>query len=135
MKLAVVMQAGLAAVILVAAPSLVHAQQQQFGGPGGNTYLTWSSAPQQMVDVTYFVDNTMSNVQANSIRIAAQTWNNAGTGVHLVEVNSQAAGNIRFDSANLGGNLSQVAFSSITPGAGTYPNGTNWFQITGPVTA
>jgi hypothetical protein len=129
--------AVVAAAMLCVAASSAQAQQEQFGGPGGNTYLTWGSSPPsgQIVDVSYFVAPSMSPLQTSVISQAASVWNSSGAGVRLVQVGTQPAANIVFNSANLGGTLSTVSFSSITPGAGTYPDGHNWFQITGQVTA
>jgi len=122
-----------AAAILFALPAPVHAQQQQFGGPGGNTYLTWGSQPQQRIDVTYFIAPSMSPLQASLIRQAASVWSSAGSGVHLIETGPGA--NIQFVSSNIGLTLSTVTFSSPpAAGPGTYPNGANWFQIQGAAT-
>jgi hypothetical protein len=116
---------------VVSSPALAVAQQQQYGQPP-NTYVTWGApVPQTRFDVTYFIDTNFSVAQGNLIRQAAAAWNSMGSAINLVEAG--AGSNIQFNFVPLGGpTLSQMTLNT-TPGPGTYPNGSPWAQIVGPV--
>jgi hypothetical protein len=125
-----VFRAAAAVAALSAAPALLHAQQQQYGQPP-NTYVTWSSSPQEPVDVTYYIGPSMSPLQTTLIHQAAAAWNAGASSLRLVEVFAQPGSDIQWSSAAMGLVPWTVTFGTI-PGAGTYPNGDPWVQITGP---
>jgi hypothetical protein len=124
-------------VFLLSSTALVHAQQQ-YGDPGNfpGTYLTQRTTPVvgyiPKIDVTYFVDSTFSAAQHALINQAAAAWSNTTASVRLVEVGTAAAGAIDFTMKNLNNPLLNLASRTITtvPGAGTYPDGSPWRQIT-----
>ena len=129
----------MAAAILCAASASAHAQQQQYGQPP-NTYVTWgtNNPSQPIIDVTYFVgDPSLVGNTANLIRQAAAAWNNAGANVRLVEATgpgAAATANIIFQIGNTGSTAVVAPTTmSTTPGAGTFPNGSNWVQINGQI--
>jgi hypothetical protein len=107
--------------------------QQQYGDPTNfpGTYFTHRPSPLQVVDVTYFVGSGFSNPERSLITQAATMWTNASLGqVRLVEVTSP--GDINFSSVNLNDATTNLATRTLTtgPGAGIYPDGTPWRQIT-----
>jgi hypothetical protein len=117
----------------VSAGAAAHAQQQ-YGDPTTfpGTYFTHRPAPLQVVDVTYFVGSGFSNPERSIITQAATIWNNSSLGgqVRLVEVTSP--GDINFSSVDLNDVTTNLATRTLTsiPGAGLYPDGTPWRQIT-----
>jgi hypothetical protein len=129
------------AVLALSAPAAAYAQQP-YGDPANypGTFLTQRTTPVGSgafsIDVTYFITpGSFSNVEVNLIRAAAATWSNqslTGAQVRLVEVTSAAGAGMVVTSANLNDlntNLAQTALTTV-PGAGTYPDGSPWRQIT-----
>lgn len=116
-------------------PAIALAQQQQYGQTSPDTYVTWgTNTPQANIDVTYFIGAGFNATQANLIRQAAATWNNAGSALNLVEVGVLAGSNIQMDFVPIGAPVfSQMTLNSV-PGPGTYPNGDPWRQIVSPAT-
>src|SRR5436190_185864 len=143
MKRLGLVQAGVAAAILFAAPSFVHAQTQQYGGPGGNTYATWGSQPppvSQRVDLYYFIGPSVSGAQATVIQQAAAAWSSV-SGVNLIQSPNVISNPISIfvNAANLGASIGTVTPLVVgstlsTQQPTTYPDGRNWYQITGPLT-
>jgi hypothetical protein len=144
MKRSGLLQAGMAAAMVFAASSLVHAQTQQYGGPGGNTYATWGTQPpptSQRVDLYYFIGPSVSGPEATLIQQAAAAWSNAGSQVHLIQSPDTISHPISIfvNSAALiltpGTVTPLVAGTTLTgPMPGTYPDGRSWYQINGPLT-
>jgi hypothetical protein len=135
----------MSALLALAAPSLAIAQQQ-YGDPTNypGTYLSQRTSPPVLgtnltIDVTYFIaPGSFSGQDANLIRAAAGVWSNymaTQAAVQLVEVNSAAGAGIIFNSADLNDATTNLAQANLTtvPGAGTYPDGTPWRQITSAV--
>jgi hypothetical protein len=125
-------------VLLFSCSALLHAQQQ-YGDPANfpGTYLTQRTTPVPgyipKIDVTYFVDTTtISAAQHALINQAAAVWSSTTASVRLVEVGTATAGAIDFTMQNLNNPFTNLATRTITtvPGAGTYPDGTPWRQIT-----
>jgi hypothetical protein len=112
--------------------------QQQYGDPTNfpGTYLSQRTTPVvgyvPRIDVTYFVDSTFSAAQHTLINQAAAVWSSTTASVRLVEVGTAAAGTIDFTMQNLNNPFTNLATRTITtvPGAGTYPDGSPWRQIT-----
>ena len=104
------------------------AQQQQFGQPG--TYVAWGGPPplSSPVDVTYFIGSGFTANQTSLIRQAAAAWDNAARGIQLIEVGSAGAAGLTV-TFNNGGGFGTANLTTV-PGAGTYPNGFPWRQIT-----
>lgn len=132
----------LTTLLALAAPSAAFAQQR-YGDPTNfpGTYLTQRDSPpvrgtNLTIDVTYFIaPGNFSNQEANLIRAAAAVWSNymvTQAAVRLVEVNSAAGAGIVFNSADLNDATTNLAQANLTtvPGAGTYPDGTPWREIT-----
>jgi len=130
------------ALLVLAAPSAAFAQQQ-YGDPTNfpGTYLTQRTSPpvpgtNVTIDVTYFITpGSFSGQEANLIRQAAAIWSNymqTQAAVVLVEATSAAGADIVFTSADLDDATFNLAQRNLTtvPGAGTYPDGTPWRQIT-----
>jgi hypothetical protein len=121
----------------LSATALAHAQQQ-YGDPANfpGTYLTQRTTPVvgyvSRIDVTYFVDSSFSAAQHALINQAASVWSGTTASVRLVEVGTLGASTINFTTANLNNNTTNLASRTITtvPGAGTYPDGSPWRQIT-----
>jgi len=144
MKRLGLVQVGLAAAILLGASSLVHAQSQQFGGPGGNTYAQWGSQPPptgQVIDLYYFIGGSVSGPEATVIQQTAAAWSSAGAGVRLIQATDLVSHPISIfvNAANLGvtpGTVTplQVGTTLTGPMPTTYPNGSQWYQINGPLT-
>ncbi|HVE39767.1 MAG TPA: PEP-CTERM sorting domain-containing protein [Planctomycetota bacterium] len=136
-------QVGLAAAILFAASSFAHAQTQQYGGPGGNTYATWGNQPppaSQRVDLYYFIGPSVSGAEASVIQQAATAWSQAGA-VNLIQSPDMISNPISIvvNSANLGASIGTVTplvvGTTLTgPQPTTYPDGRQWYQINGPLT-
>lgn len=123
----------LAAVLTLAAPAVLQAQQQQYG-QAPNTYVTWgTNANVGRIDVTYFIGAGFNAARTNLIRQAAAQWSAAGSYVNLVEVGSAAAANIRLSMAPVGvAALSQITRTTvIQPGT---INGQPWARIQNPET-
>ncbi len=132
---------GIAAALVVSAAVVAQAQQQ-YADPSGHpgTYYTQrTTAPtaffgQPRIDVTYFVDtSSFTATQYALIQQAAATWSNTTASVRLVEVfSSAAAANIDFTSSQINPNIAENATRVIgsTAGAGTYPDGSPWRNIT-----
>lgn len=133
----------LMSTLLALAGSSLAFAQQQYGDPTNypGTYLTQRTSPpipgtNPTIDVTYFISpGSFSGQEANLIRAAAGIWSNymvTQAAVRLVEVNSAAGADIVFNSADLNDATTNLAQANLTtvPGAGTYPDGTPWRQIT-----
>lgn len=143
MKRLGLVQAGLAAAILLGASSLVHAQTQQYGGPGGNTYATWGNQPppvSQRIDLYYFIGPSVSGPEATLIQQAAAAWSQVSQ-VNLIQSPDAISNPISIfvNAANLGASIGTVTplvvGSTLTgPMPTTYPDGRNWYQINGPLT-
>jgi hypothetical protein len=145
MKRPGLLQAGLAAAILLAMPSFLHAQTQQYGGPGGNTYATWGSqppaTPAQRIDLYYFIGPSVSGAETALIQQAAAAWSSVGGGVNLIQSPDTISHPISVfvNAANLGatpGTVTPLVVGTTLSGPmpGTYPDGRNWYQINGPLT-
>lgn len=109
----------------LAGPAL--AQQQQLGQPG--TYLTWGVPPPNAskIDVTYFIGSGFTANEASLIQKAATAWS-AAANVQFLEVGTMGAAKVNVNFAAVG-SFGQTALT-LVPGAGTYPNGDPWKQIT-----